>query len=686
MYPGLLLKDELSGSIAKSYVSQISEFHRIQASTMYHDAALYVVGELKKLGLTEVQILKFPSDGKRKYWLYRTSPGWAVKRAELRLLAPKDELLANYADIPTSLHTFSEGTPSEGVTAELVDVGSGTSAGDYAGKKVKDRIVLATGGAHSVHIEAVVKRGAAGVITDTVAYGFPRVRQSIDVPDARSYQGIWPNSDNAEKIRFGFSVSKRQGDELRQYLEQGKKVRLRAKVDARLLPADLEVVTATIKGSSKREEEVFLSAHLCHPKPGANDNASGSGLLMEIARAIQSLITSKKLDRPARTIRFFWVPETIGTVALLSTHPEIRKRLIAGINLDMVGEDQTMCGSTLQVSTTPDSLPSYLNDLVSDMLSECARELDPYVKIGLTSKFRYICAPFSPGSDHSEFVESGVGVPCVSLTQWPDRFYHTSEDTIDKVSEDSLRRVGWATAATILTVADADARTGHEMAILAYSRGAGRITEAFHKSSRDMFRMIEEPMVEEKGQELVRLSRYHKDRIEHIVIREQRAVGSVLALTAGKELEKLVNMLAESLSSIGGMTLDAVDRTVLTVARSLGCKTLGAPRDTKAERRSKSLVPSKKFKGTLPWGDLQDLLTERQRSAYKKIDAEDIDFSSKIAETVNLIDGKRTVNEIVLTLCAEYGPTEPESILTLLRDLEGLKLVSIRSVPRNRHR
>lgn len=232
-----LVTEEISGSIAKSYVAEITRFHRIQASPMFHEAAEFVKSELKKLGLKDARIEQFPADGKHKYWTYTSPIGWEVKGAELSLVEPELRLLASYQDTPQSLQTYSKGTAKGGVTAELVDVGAGVEAKDYAGKKVKGRLVLATGRAKRVHEQAVFKRGAVGVITDSMAYEFPGVRETIDVPDAHAYQGIWPTAKELKKLAFGFSLSKRQGNHLRKLLRSGKRVKLKAVVDARLFPS-----------------------------------------------------------------------------------------------------------------------------------------------------------------------------------------------------------------------------------------------------------------------------------------------------------------------------------------------------------------------------------------------------------------------------------------------------------------
>jgi len=642
---------------------------------MFHEAARYVADEVRRIRLKDVEILQFPADGRQKFWTHRSSLGWTVKGAELHLVKPKEELLASFHDIPTSLHTLSQGTPQGGVTAELLDVGAGVSSKDFRGKRVKGKMVLATGSANAVHKEAVVKRGAAGVITDTFAYEFPKIRESIDLPDAHCYQSIWPTSDNAKKIRFGFSLSKRQGQELRKYLSSGKKVVLRAFVDAKLSPGKYDVLTSTIGGSKMPEEEVFLIAHLCHPKPGANDNASGSGLLIEIARTLVAMIRAGKLSKPKRTIRFIWVPETTGTIALLSNRSDMSRRFIAGVNLDMVGEDQEACKSTLHVGVTPDSLPSYLGDLAIAAVEDSAKELDPLQQIGLPSNFRFVRSPFSAGSDHAEFVDPTIGIPCVSFTQWPDRFYHTSMDTIDKVSEESLRRVGWASAMIVLKLANADNRTAARLATLTCSKGLARIAEASAKASQELHRAMDD-LDKNKLRELPRLVKFHRSRIEHVVKREQDAVRSVLRLGPARETREFVDALEEDLASAGVRGLSGFDRTVEMIERVLKRRIPSSPRETKGERESSDLVPRRLFKGTLAWNLLPESLGEEAEEAYRKIEKTDREFMSKTAELVNYIDGARSVSEIAQELSAEYGPTDPAHVLRYVRDLKKLKLVS----------
>jgi len=673
-----LVKDELSGSVAKSFVAQVSRFHRIQGSTMFHEAAEYVKNELSGLDFQDAVIEQFPADGKTKYWTHTSPIGWEIQSAELRLVEPEEKLLCTYEDCPQSLHTFSKATPVKGVTAELVDVGKGTKEKDYEGKNVKGKFVLATGRARLVHQQAVYKHGAAGVITDTITYEMPNVRESLDIPDAHAYQAIWPTADDLPKVAFGFSLSKRQGNAMRALLQAGKTVKLKAKIDARLFPFHEDVLTATIQGTEEPNKEIFLIAHLCHPKPSANDNASGSGLLLEVARTIKTLIRKGKIPPPARTMRFIWVPETLGTVAYLSRHPELSSRLVAGINLDMVGQNQELCKSTLNLDRTPDSLPSYLNDYVYSLMEETTKEFDNRTPLGLASTFRYRSQAFSGGSDHAEFTEATTRVPCVMLLQWPDLFYHTSMDTIDKVSEDSLKRVGWVATVAALTLANATHEDIFTLAHQTASKGMTRIMETSVEAVKELIEKKTQTTKDEKDKlanELAKTAAYYTSKIEHVVWREQQSVKSVKRLGEHPELTTLIDKHCEDIRNLGKSETRKLEETLNFIAKTSAIK-LEKLEETQADQEAKRLAPKKLFKGTLNDDMLKKAIGEEEYEWYELIDDKDEDFSKKMAEILNFMDGKRNAHDIIKAVSAEYSPTDPENVMKFLKDLKKAKLVT----------
>lgn len=73
---GLLLRDEAtikliqtsSGDLAHDYVSQLVLWDRSQYTPGYDRAAEWVVGKAKEFGLEQVEIERYPSDGKIDYF------------------------------------------------------------------------------------------------------------------------------------------------------------------------------------------------------------------------------------------------------------------------------------------------------------------------------------------------------------------------------------------------------------------------------------------------------------------------------------------------------------------------------------------------------------------------------------------------------------------------------------------
>ena len=310
------ITNEYSGEAAQENTRRIVEYHRIQGSPMMSAVAEQVVlPRLKAAGL-EARIEQFPSDGKTKYGTYISPMGWDMRSGELwvdSVTGAKDFkpiMLCRYADVPMCVSTYSKGGEWSG---ELVDVGSGTSDANYQGIDLHGKVALASGYAANVVREAVLKHGAVGVVI------YPAAGDRPDHPDMVRYNGIWPRAEELDKTSGGFQISRNQYDMLKSLMKQGA-VRVHGKIDATLGPGKLTLVHAYIRGSEHPEREILITGHLDHPKWSANDNASGSGAMMEAARTLQTLIAAKKLPPPKLTIHFMWVPEYFGTLAYVSNH------------------------------------------------------------------------------------------------------------------------------------------------------------------------------------------------------------------------------------------------------------------------------------------------------------------------------------------------------------------------------
>ncbi|MHA1951121.1 MAG: DUF4910 domain-containing protein [Candidatus Thorarchaeota archaeon] len=445
MLPDDIIKavsDTISGIRAKDYAASISTFHRIQASPGFLEAVEYLKSEIKKVSDTKTEVFEYPADGKITIGTWQNPLSWEGIEGTLELIEPEKKLLADFGAEPISLVAHSTSTELE---SEVVYVGKGLSESDYKGKDVKGKIVLSESIARLTHRVACVKHGAAGILTFVPPDGID------ELAELRRYDAIWPASDELDSVKFGFALRQGDGVKLRKLLEEGKTVRVKAKVEANLNPGKLQVLSAIIQGNDKKNE-VWLAAHLCHPKPGANDNASGSAALMEIFRSLSYLIKNKKIPEPAFSIRFLWIPEWSGTIQFIHNQQDILKRCRAMINLDMVGADPTKSGSVLKLFRTPFSLPTTLNNVVKYWSQSEAKQKDDRLAGGIVAPLPFEYSRYSAGSDHFMLTDSTVGIPAVMLNQEPDRFYHTSTDTPDKLDTRQMAYVSRIGALSALSL------------------------------------------------------------------------------------------------------------------------------------------------------------------------------------------------------------------------------------------
>jgi hypothetical protein len=347
----------------------------------------------------------------------------------------------------------------------------------------------------------------------------------------------------------------------------------------------------------------------------------------------------------------------------------------------MVGENQELCKSTLSLDRTPDSLPSFLNDHLFRIIEESTKAFDSPTPFGSGSTFRYRTMAFSGGSDHAEFTNSTAAVPCVMLLQWPDLYYHTSMDTIDKVSEDSLKRVGWITTVAALTLANATEQEAYVFAHETASKGTARLTEAGTQTLQELHGKAEDAKLRKKPADLAKglanTAQHGRDKLEHIVWREQQAIRSVKRLADTPELDELIGRLCREIANTGRRETAKLEEALTFIAKTRDVK-LAKPEESKTEKELQKLVPERLFKGTLSTDCLKELLSEKDYEWYEKIGEKDRDFGKKMAEIINFMNGKRTAHTIAKAVSAEYSTTNPEHVVKFLKDLQRAKLVALK--------
>jgi len=393
-------------------VSALAALDRYQVSEGIERAADFVAGEAERAGLEEVTITSYTAGA--TWWTYVAPPAWTPLAARLELVDGGTRLpLVTYPEVPCSLATFSRATPPR--TAPLAILDGGPVAPEGALVVVPPGLPL---GPILAELEA---SSALGLVACSAPPDVPAVGRIELAPQTRL---------------LGFGVDHDGLASALAAAAAGGLAFVHAEVAA---SGSMPVVTGFLPGGTS--DEVTFLAHLCHPRPGANDNASGVAVTLGLAEAFRSFATRSPLGAG---LRFVWGPEFVGTAAYLhDVVGEGRAPLPRYVlNLDMVGEDQARCGGPLVLERSPDHLPSAL-DAVAERSAAIVAERAP-------SGWAWRATRFVGASDHLLFADRAFGVPTLQLGHRPDRFNHTSADGVENVDPGELRRAAAIAGGSVL--------------------------------------------------------------------------------------------------------------------------------------------------------------------------------------------------------------------------------------------
>lgn len=215
------------------------------------------------------------------------------------------------------------------------------------------------------------------------------------------------------------------------------------KVAAEDLPASNVMGLLPGADPALKDEFIVLSAHHDHVgteggrlHPGADDNASGTTVLMEVARLLKGA-------RPRRSILFLSVSgEEIGlfgSQAFAAAPPVDLSKVRADLNIDMVGRNDPA-----ELSVTPARVEGAVSTL-----TEQARILASAQGLRLTDE----ADTYWTRSDHYTFFKKGI--PSIFFFGGMHKDYHQATDTPDKIDLGKLVRVAAFVKALALATADA---------------------------------------------------------------------------------------------------------------------------------------------------------------------------------------------------------------------------------------
>jgi aminopeptidase-like protein len=212
------------------------------------------------------------------------------------------------------------------------------------------------------------------------------------------------------KRRWGFSITYNEKKSFKKKYKNNDKFKVIIKSSLNN-NGNLNYGELLIKGKSK--QEILVSTYVCHPSM-ANNELSGPIVSMCLINYLQKI---KKLKK---TVRFIFIPETIGSIAYLSKNlNHLKENVIGGYNLSCIGDEkQYSC-----------MLSKYGNSPSDDALVEAYKKLN----IKKYKKYSFL----ERGSDERQYNSPGVDLPISSIFRtmygkYPE--YHTSLDNFNLVT------------------------------------------------------------------------------------------------------------------------------------------------------------------------------------------------------------------------------------------------------------
>jgi aminopeptidase YwaD len=476
-----IINQEFTGDLAFNTTSFVEKYWRVVGNTGFNKSIYKIAEELEKAGYVLEE-----NASKKDILTYRIEkrplkkPTWESVNASVDIEGEKGEPLLAHASNRNMIALNSYSTPKEGILAEVI---YSKDLRNISKIDVKGKIVFAETNPYHLYKTAIVDGKAAGIIT----YNNPDYLQPEKNTTSIQFRSI--PQDSVHKpwaIALSFAAKER----LIKSLEKGKTI-LNVKIETNIYPSEELTIIADIKGSENPKEQLIFSAHV--QEPGANDNATGVGVALEMATLTARFIQRKEYQ-PKRTLTFLWGDEIISTRRYVKEDSIRAKNIKWGISLDMVGEDTQKTGGTFLIEKMPDPSaiwtrgndkhtewggakmtldqmkPHYLNDFL----------IDKFKAQGKRANWMVATNPFEGGSDHVPFLKADI--PSVLFWHFTDQFYHTDNDRIDKVSKTTLKNVGVTALIAAYTLLNADEKTAKLILLNLEKAAVNRLNEELKQS------------------------------------------------------------------------------------------------------------------------------------------------------------------------------------------------------------
>ena len=473
------INNQFTGDLAYETTSFVEKYWRVVGNTGF-DASIYFIadkldemGYVKESEATSMDLLTYRIETRP---LKRLT--WESVNASVIINDDKEPLLA-LATNSNMIAMNSYSTPKEGVRAEVIYIKDIKNINEL---DIKGKIVFVETSPGSFFKTAVVDGGAVGVLS----YNMPSYLQPEKNTTSIQFRSIPLN----EKVKgWAIALSYAAKERLKDNLTKGK-VFVTVVVETKIYPSEELTIVADIKGNIFPKERLVFSAHI--QEPGANDNASGVGVTLEMASVVAKLVKEGSFI-PKRTLTFLWGDEIVSTRRYVQEDSIRAKDIKWGISLDMVGEDTEKTGGVFLIEKMPDPSaiwtrgddkhtewggrkmeinqmkPHYLNDFL----------IGKFKEQGKRANWKVSTNPFEGGSDHVPFLRADI--PSVLFWHFTDQFYHTDNDRIDKVSQTTLKNVGITSLVSAFTLLNSDENTAKSVIIELEKAAKARLVEELNQ-------------------------------------------------------------------------------------------------------------------------------------------------------------------------------------------------------------
>jgi hypothetical protein len=674
-----MLANEISGDRAFEHVRWLTHWHRDSGMEGYFKAADYVLQAAKEAGLQDVRFIEQPLDGRN--YTARSAELWIVEPVEVKL-----------ADIGEHAVYLADGSHDTDVTAELVWIGDGSKVAlkdlDVAGK-----IVLTDANPGRAAQNAVWEKGAVGVVSYIISEG----KTLMDYPDQVAWGRIPIDPPEGKKGTFAFILPPRKGETLRKILAtqemqdyfatgkrtKGGRVVLKAKVDTEISETKegrTGFVEGWIRGTKYHDQQIVITAHLQEEKGSANDDGSGSGNVLELARAFNKLIREGKMKPPLRDMRFWWTDEIYSEYRYFRDYPNEPKKFLVNLHQDMTGAKQSMGNRVQHLIYAPHSRTSYLDAMLESVGTFLIQTNNgflaagrqgglphPYSRpiyssFGTRDNYNAMLVPYFDSSDHRCFVEGAIGVPAIALINWPDDFIHSSDDDLDNIDPTQLRRNNFLIASLAYFLAFAEDDKAPLLADETYTQGMKRLANDLQVAVRVLRDSTHAPAASWKDASLV---------IEQGIQRELRALNSVRDF-AGSNAR--ANATIQNLATQMSKKERELMADLQTCYRQLHGTAPSPLKLTDAELAASKKIPANA-------ATLEEYFANRAKARF------DGNLHGLMREEVyNFVDGKRSYYDIYKAVRAEamaggawyYGTVSFKDVMGMLDAAVGAKALVVK--------